>query len=450
MSEFWNRCLEELRQRYAQEVFQNWFADLQADETGLESGSLTLIADSGAKARTLQTSYGAQIQTVINQTAGREIDITWEVSESEVKPAAALFAAESAPAAVQTALQDTGLLPNLTFENIVEGKANQLAYAAAQQVANSTNAIYNPLFIYGGVGLGKTHLMQAIGHQYIKTHPGARVRCISAQQYINEFTDAVRGLNNNHPEKMQTFENRYQNLDLLLIDDIQSFASREGTQTNFFLAFERMVPHGKQIVLTSDTYPRNLKAFQERLLSRLTQGLVVSVEPPELDMRIQILLQKADRSGLEMPEEVAVIIAKRLKSNVRELEGAVQQILAYTNFHNLPVSVETAKVALRDVFNVSAVPVTVENIQQVVSEYYNLKVSDMYSKSRKGPVVYARQIAMYLAKELTQKSLPEIASFFGKKDHTTVMYACKKVMTSRNTDEALKHELNILEQRLKN
>ena len=341
-------------------------------------------------------------------------------------------------------------MPNLTFENIVEGKANQLAYAAAQQVANSTNAIYNPLFIYGGVGLGKTHLMQAIGHQYIKTHPGARVRCISAQQYINEFTDAVRGLNNNHPEKMQTFENRYQNLDLLLIDDIQSFASREGTQTNFFLAFERMVPHGKQIVLTSDTYPRNLKAFQERLLSRLTQGLVVSVEPPELDMRIQILLQKADRSGLEMPEEVAVIIAKRLKSNVRELEGAVQQILAYTNFHNLPVSVETAKVALRDIFNVSAVPVTVENIQQVVSEYYNLKVSDMYSKSRKGPVVYARQIAMYLAKELTQKSLPEIASFFGKKDHTTVMYACKKVMTSRNTDEALKHELNILEQRLKN
>ena len=339
MSEFWNRCLEELRQRYAQEVFQNWFADLQADETGLESGSLTLIADSGAKARTLQTSYGAQIQTVINQTAGREIDITWEVSESEVKPAAAPFAAESAPAAVQTALQDTGLLPNLTFENIVEGKANQLAYAAAQQVANSTNAIYNPLFIYGGVGLGKTHLMQAIGHQYIKT---------------------------------QTFENRYQNLDLLLIDDIQSFASREGTQTNFFLAFERMVPHGKQIVLTSDTYPRNLKAFQERLLSRLTQGLVVSVEPPELDMRIQILLQKADRSGLEMPEEVAVIIAKRLKSNVRELEGAVQQILAYTNFHNLPVSVETAKVALRDVFNVSAVPVTVENIQQVVSEYYVL------------------------------------------------------------------------------
>ena len=332
MSEFWNRCLEELRQRYAQEVFQNWFADLQADETGLESGSLTLIADSGAKARTLQTSYGAQIQTVINQTAGREIDITWEVSESEVKPAAAPFAAESAPAAVQTALQDTGLLPNLTFENIVEGKANQLAYAAAQQVANSTNAIYNPLFIYGGVGLGKTHLMQAIGHQYIKTHPGARVRCISAQQYINEFTDAVRGLNNNHPEKMQTFENRYQNLDLLLIDDIQSFASREGTQTNFFLAFERMVPHGKQIVLTSDTYPRNLKAFQERLLSRLTQGLVVSVEPPELDMRIQILLQKADRSGLEMPEEVAVIIAKRLKSNVRELEGAAQQILAYTNF----------------------------------------------------------------------------------------------------------------------
>ncbi len=318
------------------------------------------------------------------------------------------------------------------------------------QVATAPGTQYNPLFIYGGVGLGKTHLMHAIGHKFLEAHPSARVRCVSAQQYMSEYTTAVRKLNSQGEQAMQSFEARYQDLDLLLIDDIQSFANREGTQTNFFLAFERMVPRGKQIVLTSDTYPRNLKDFQERLLSRLTQGLVVSVEPPELEMRIQILMQKADRSGLEMPEDVAVTIAKRLKSNVRELEGAVQQVLAYTNFHNLPVTIDTVKVALRDIFKVSAVPVTIENIQQAVAEYYNLKVADMYSKSRKGPIVYARQVAMYLAKELTQKSLPEIASFFGKRDHTTVMYACRKIQAARNTDEGLKHEINILEQRLKN
>lgn len=318
------------------------------------------------------------------------------------------------------------------------------------QVATAPGTQYNPLFIYGGVGLGKTHLMHAIGHKFLEAHPNARVRCVSAQQYMSEYTTAVRKLNSQGEQAMQSFEARYQDLDLLLIDDIQSFANREGTQTNFFLAFERMVPRGKQIVLTSDTYPRNLKDFQERLLSRLTQGLVVSVEPPELEMRIQILMQKADRSGLEMPEDVAVTIAKRLKSNVRELEGAVQQVLAYTNFHNLPVTIDTVKVALRDIFKVSAVPVTIENIQQAVAEYYNLKVADMYSKSRKGPIVYARQVAMYLAKELTQKSLPEIASFFGKRDHTTVMYACRKIQAARNTDEGLKHEINILEQRLKN
>ncbi len=446
MSEFWNQCLDVLRQKHAQDVFQTWFADLKADDTGLADGVLTLIADSSVKSRTIQESYGKSIAAAVNQVAGRDVDITWTVDASPVVPPP-VQPVTPTPANLQ---EQSGLLPNLTFENLVLGSANQLAYASAMQVATAPGTQYNPLFIYGGVGLGKTHLMHAIGHKFLEAHPNARVRCVSAQQYMSEYTTAVRKLNSQGEQAMQSFEARYQDLDLLLIDDIQSFANREGTQTNFFLAFERMVPRGKQIVLTSDTYPRNLKDFQERLLSRLTQGLVVSVEPPELEMRIQILMQKADRSGLEMPEDVAVTIAKRLKSNVRELEGAVQQVLAYTNFHNLPVTIDTVKVALRDIFKVSAVPVTIENIQQAVAEYYNLKVADMYSKSRKGPIVYARQVAMYLAKELTQKSLPEIASFFGKRDHTTVMYACRKIQAARNTDEGLKHEINILEQRLKN
>lgn len=446
MSEFWNQCLDVLRQKHAQDVFQTWFADLKADDTGLADGVLTLIADSSVKSRTIQESYGKSISAAVNQVAGRDVDISWTVDASPVTPPPPQPVTPT-PANLQ---EQSGLLPNLTFENLVLGSANQLAYASAMQVATAPGTQYNPLFIYGGVGLGKTHLMHAIGHKFLEAHPNARVRCVSAQQYMSEYTTAVRKLNSQGEQAMQSFEARYQDLDLLLIDDIQSFANREGTQTNFFLAFERMVPRGKQIVLTSDTYPRNLKDFQERLLSRLTQGLVVSVEPPELEMRIQILMQKADRSGLEMPEDVAVTIAKRLKSNVRELEGAVQQVLAYTNFHNLPVTIDTVKVALRDIFKVSAVPVTIENIQQAVAEYYNLKVADMYSKSRKGPIVYARQVAMYLAKELTQKSLPEIASFFGKRDHTTVMYACRKIQAARNTDEGLKHEINILEQRLKN
>ncbi len=446
MSEFWNQCLDVLRQKHAQDVFQTWFADLKADDEGIADGALTLIADSSVKSRTIQESYGKSIAAAVNQVAGRDVDITWTVDAAPVTPAVTPVAAPD-PVNLQ---EQSGLLPNLTFENLVLGSANQLAYASAMQVATAPGTQYNPLFIYGGVGLGKTHLMHAIGHKFLEAHPSARVRCVSAQQYMSEYTTAVRKLNSQGEQAMQSFEARYQDLDLLLIDDIQSFANREGTQTNFFLAFERMVPRGKQIVLTSDTYPRNLKDFQERLLSRLTQGLVVSVEPPELEMRIQILMQKADRSGLEMPEDVAVTIAKRLKSNVRELEGAVQQVLAYTNFHNLPVTIDTVKVALRDIFKVSAVPVTIENIQQAVAEYYNLKVADMYSKSRKGPIVYARQVAMYLAKELTQKSLPEIASFFGKRDHTTVMYACRKIQAARNTDEGLKHEINILEQRLKN
>jgi chromosomal replication initiator protein len=448
MSQFWNRCLEELKSSVPQEVFQNWFAELIVeDDSSLEVDSLTIAAPSSAKARTVQQSYGKKISDIVNRLANKEIELLWTVKETTF-PKSAGITSDTTPAQIDIT-QQTGLLPNLTLNNIVAGKANQFAYAAALQVAHSPTAIYNPLFIYGGVGLGKTHLMHAIGHEYLKAHPNAKVRCVSAQQYVQEFMDAIR-YKDSQPEIMRQFEARYQGLDLFLIDDIQSFGKRDGTQTNFFLAFESMVPRGKQIVLTSDTFPRSLKDFQERLLSRLTQGLLVEIEPPELDMRVQILLQKADRSGLKMPQDVANSIAKRLKSNVRELEGAVQQILAYTNFHKVPVTMDTVRIALRDIFKASAVPVTVENIQQNVAEYYNLKIADMYSKSRAAPIARARQIAMYLSKELTQKSLPEIGSLFGGRDHTTVLYACKKIAADRSKNEELKHDLNILEQRIKN
>mgnify|MGYP000628906163 CR=1 FL=1 len=342
MSDFWTACLEQIKNDTPRDVFQTWFADLTAD-VELEAGSITILAPSGAKLRTVRDSYGTTITQYVNRQAGKEMDIVWAVAQSKPQRPFAEHVEENKPD-----IAATGLLPNLTFENLVEGQANQMAFASALQVASSTHSVYNPLFIYGGVGLGKTHLMHAIGNRFLKNNPKAKVLCVSAQQYTQEFVDAMRLKNVNserYTEAMRKFDARYRGIDMLLIDDIQSFRDREGTQTNFFLTFESMVPHGKQIVLTSDTYPKNLSEFQDRLLSRLTQGLIVMIEPPEFEMRVQILLQKAERSGINMPQDVAEIIAKRIKSNVRELEGAVQQILAYTRFHQVPVTLDTAKMA---------------------------------------------------------------------------------------------------------
>lgn len=448
MSDFWTDCLEQIKNDTPRDVFQTWFADLTA-EVELEADSITILAPSGAKLRTVRDSYGTTIAQYVNRLAGKELDIVWSVAQTA--PVMPTFADNSEEHGTDIAA--TGLLPNLTFENLVEGQANQMAFASALQVASSTKSVYNPLFIYGGVGLGKTHLMHAIGNRFLKNNPKAKVLCVSAQQYTQEFVDAMRLRNVNserYTEAMRKFDARYRGIDMLLIDDIQSFRDREGTQTNFFLTFESMVPHGKQIVLTSDTYPKNLSEFQDRLLSRLTQGLIVMIEPPEFEMRVQILLQKAERSGIVMPQEVAEIIAKRIKSNVRELEGAVQQILAYTRFHQVPVTLETAKMALRDIFKATATPVTIDNIQKTVAEYYGIKPNDIVAKSRKANLVRARQVAMYLSKELTNKSLPEIGALFGGRDHTTVIYAHRKVISERNTDDGLKHDIHLLEQRLKN
>ena len=453
MTDFWTQCLEALRESTPAQIYQNWYADLTA-EVEMEAGSVTIFVSSGFKMNKVREAYGQTIQQIVNRVAGKEMEIVWQIKDDEASAAPLLNAEEDSPvqSPSETDISKTGLLPYLTFENMVEGQANQMAYASGLQVASSPKSIYNPLFIYGGVGLGKTHLMHAIGNRFLANNPKAKILCISAQQYVQEFMDVMRlrNLNNERfSEAMRQFEARYRGLDLLLIDDIQSFGGRDGTQTNFFLAFENMVPHGKQIVLTSDTYPRNLKEFQERLLSRLTQGLIVTVEPPEFDMRVQILLQKAERSGLDMPREVAEIIAKKLKSNVRELEGAVQQVLAYTRFHQVDVTIDTVKLALRDIFKASSVPVTIEAIQQTVAQHYGFKVAELSSKSRKAKLVRARQVAIYLARELTKKSLPEIGELFGGRDHATVIYACKKIASERNTDEELKYDLHLLEQKIK-
>lgn len=333
---------------------------------------------------------------------------------------------------------------DLTFENFVTGKANQLARAAALQVAENPGTSYNPLFLYGGVGLGKTHLIHAIGNAMVAAGTGVRVRYVHADQYVSDVVKAYQR------KAFDDFKRYYHSLDLLLIDDIQFFSGKNRTQEEFFYAFEAMVAQRKQIIITSDTYPKELSGIDSRLISRFDSGLTVAIEPPELEMRVAILLRKAESEGVPMPEEVAFFIAKHLRSNVRELEGALRKVLAYARFHGRDVlTVDVCKEALKDLLSVSNGQITVENIQKTVADFYKIKVADMYSKRRPANIALPRQVAMYLAKELTQKSLPEIGDLFGGRDHTTVLHAVRKISDARAKQAELNHTLHVLEQTLK-
>lgn len=331
----------------------------------------------------------------------------------------------------------------LTFDNFVTGKANQLARAAALQVAENPGTSYNPLFLYGGVGLGKTHLIHAIGNALMARNINARVRYIHAEQFVSDVVKTY------HRKSFDDFKRYYHALDLLLIDDIQFFAGKDGTQELFFYAFEAIIAQRRQIIITSDTYPKELSGIDERLISRFDSGLTLAIEPPELEMRVAILIRKAENEGVPLPEEVAFFIAKHLRSNVRELEGALRKVLAYARFHGRPITVDVCKEALKDLLSVSNGQLTVENIQRTVADFYKMKVADMYSKRRPANIALPRQIAMYLAKELTQKSLPEIGDLFGGRDHTTVLHAVRKISEARTKQAELNHSLHVLEQTLK-
>ena len=335
------------------------------------------------------------------------------------------------------------LNPVLTFDNFVTGKANQLARAAAIQVADNPGISYNPLFLYGGVGLGKTHLIHAIGNQLLLDKPGARIRYIHAEQYVSDVVKAYQR------KAFDDFKRYYHSLDLLLIDDIQFFSGKSRTQEEFFYAFEALVANKAQVIITSDTYPKEISGIDDRLISRFDSGLTVAIEPPELEMRVAILMRKAQSEGVSLNEDVAFFVAKHLRSNVRELEGALRKILAYSKFHGREISIELTKEALKDLLTVQNRQISVENIQKTVADFYGIKVADMYSKKRPANIARPRQIAMYLAKELTQKSLPEIGELFGGRDHTTVLHAVRKIADERSKDAQLNHELHVLEQTLK-
>ena len=332
---------------------------------------------------------------------------------------------------------------DLTFDSFVTGKANQLARAAAIQVANNPGVSYNPLFLYGGVGLGKTHLIHAIGNQILHDKPNAKIRYIHAEQYVRDVVTAYQR------KGFDEFKRYYHSLDLLLIDDIQFFGGKSRTQEEFFYAFEALIAAKKQIIITSDTYPKEITGMDDRLISRFDSGLTVAIEPPELEMRVAILLKKAYTEGVNFSDDVAFFVAKHLRSNVRELEGALRKILAYSRFHGKDITIDVVKEALKDLLSVQNRQISVENIQKTVADFFNIKVADMYSKRRPANIARPRQIAMYLAKELTQKSLPEIGELFGGRDHTTVLHAVRKIAADRAKSPECNHEIHVLEQTLK-
>jgi len=333
--------------------------------------------------------------------------------------------------------------PSLSFDSFVLGKANQLAHAAALQVAESPGTSYNPLFVYGGVGLGKTHLIQAIGNHIKQENPRAKICYVHATNYVS---DVVRAFQTKNFDEFKQF---YNSLDLLLIDDIQFIADKPGTQQEFFYTLTSLIDSHKQVVITCDTFPKEISGIEPRLTSRFSWGLTVALEPPELEMRVAILLQKALQLKNPIDETVAFFIAKHIRSNIRELEGALIRIEAYSKFHKQPITVELAKEALKDLLAVQNKQISIENIQKTVADFYRIKLVDMLSKKRTRTIARPRQIAMYLARELTQMSLPEIGAAFGGRDHTTVIHACKTIENFRGVDAAFNADFNILNQILR-
>jgi chromosomal replication initiator protein len=357
---------------------------------------------------------------------------------TKAEPARKAAKTATAKAEKPAPIDDTRLNTLFTFDTFVPGKANDLARAAALQVADNPGAGYNPLFVYGGVGLGKTHLVQAIGNRMVQSNPKARVRYIHADRYVSDMVRAVRA------NSYDDFKRRYDSLDLLLIDDIQFFAGKEGTQEQFFYTFNTLIEEHKQVIITSDTFPKDMEGIEERLKSRFSWGLTVMLEPPELEMRVAILLDKARLEKTSLDEGTAFFIAKQVRSNVRELEGALKRVIAFARFNKQPISVELAKEALKDLLAVQNRQISIENIQKTVADYFKIKVADMYSKKRTRILARPRQMAMYLARELTDLSYPEIGQSFGGRDHTTVLHACAKIEELKAADTTLRKDYSLL------
>lgn len=485
MEKFWSICLGRFEQELSPQQFNTWIKPLKLDTS---HDQLRLLAPNRFVQQWVKDRFLSKIEALarelLPENTGVELHIVGDISKTSVSkpanntsspsqhmakdviadyvtanailnknnlteplnkkvssPAIAYGSNHSGSAASR--LNVSGLNPTFHFDNFVTGRANQLARAAAMQVANNSGAAYNPLFIYGGVGLGKTHLLQAIGNHLKQENPDAKIRYLHAERYVS---DVVKAYEN---KTFDEFKRNYHSLDLLLIDDIQFFAKKTRTQEEFFYAFNTLIEEKKQIVITCDTYPKEIIDVDERLRTRFSWGLTVAVEPPELEMRVAILLKKAEEAKIDLHEDVAFFVAKQIRSSIRELEGALNRIVAMSNFTGHALDLHLAKDALRDLIAVRGRQITIENIQKTVADYYKIKVADMYSKKRTRNFARPRQIAMSLARELTNHSFPEIGGAFGNRHHTTVMHACDEIEQLRLNDQAIARDLGFLTQVLR-
>lgn len=444
---FWDACLNSFEKSLPPQQYNSWIKPLKLSN---EDGRLILSAPNTFTLKILQDRFFPEISrqaklaySVVPQFEFRVVEAAYSKAKAvSVSPEKVKAVIEAKPK-IETSFRGYGKLnQSLTFDNFVIGKANQLAFAAATQVAELPGVSYNPLFIYGGVGLGKTHLTQAIGNQIMLNRPQAKVCYMHAERYV---ADVVRAYQTN---KFEEFKQYYHSLDVLLIDDIQFFAGKAKTQEEFFYAFNTLVDSHKQVILTSDTFPKELTGLESRLVSRFGWGLTIGIEPPELEMRVAILLKKATISGYKLDDAVAFFIAKHVNSNVRELEGALKRVEAYTKFHKRIISVDAAKEALKDILVAQSRLISIDNIQKTVADYFRIKIIDMLFKKRTRNLTRPRQIAMSLARELTTMSLPEIGNAFGGKDHSTVIHACQTIAKLRANDTTIDADYNILLQTL--
>ncbi len=467
-SPLWDRCLSQLETELSDQQLNTWIRPLQAQHI---NDQLRILAPNKFVLDTVRSNFLTRIQeiaTVLNGSDEVQVHLiigsefpeaTSDIQPSNHRTTAPLSAnnnghlsngshphtdnsRQSVPAHSQIAKSveshQSNLKPQFNFTTLVEGKSNQLGRAAALQIGGSPGTAYNPYLIYGASGLGKTHLMQAIGNEIVANKPGARVLYINSERYVAEMVSALQH------GKMNDFKSFYRGLDALLIDDVQFFAGKDQTQEEFFHNFNALFEGNQQIVLTCDRYPKEVNGLEERLKTRFGWGLSVAIEPPELEMRVAILNSKAEQNGITLPSEVSFFVAKRIRSNVRELEGALRRIIANSQLIGTPITLDFAKEALADLLAVQAKTVTIENIQKTVAEYYKIRLADLSSKSRSRSVARPRQVAMALSKELTSKSLPEIGKAFGGRDHTTVLHACRKIEELRESDDTIREDYSNL------
>jgi len=478
-ADLWQRGCERLASELPDQQFNTWIRplpDAEVSDQG-DAAVVTVRVPNRFKLDWIRNQYAGRIETVLSEIAGKPVRLDVTLARDNgarpistpgnpagvdghralngatapegagaLGPGAAATGStvpRSGPVTTPPLPSRSRLNPALTFDTLVAGRANQMARTAALHVAGAPGQMYNPLFIYGGVGLGKTHLIHAVGNALLADRSDARILYLHAEQFI---TDVVK---NYQRKTFDELKAKYHSLDLLLIDDVQFFAGKERTQEEFFNAFEALLAKRAHIIMTSDTYPKGLVDIDERLTSRFDAGLTVAIEPPELEMRVAILMKKADQEATPMPEDVAFFVAKNVRANVRELEGALRKILAYSRFSQKEINIGLAREALKDLLSIQNRQVGVENIQKTVADFYKIKVADMYSKKRPASIARPRQIAMYIAKEMTQKSLPEIGELFGGRDHTTVLHAVRKISAERQKNIDLNHQLHVLEQTLK-